>query len=193
MGLVVNLDEFSELCGVSEVTMRKYFRALEVEPDWMVKRGMKGSDYQIEAEPALAWWKAAREGEELASAERLAQLAQLRFDLLGDDAGAANDLTMSGKQRRDEYAAEFERLRLAKEMGQLVEIDKLVPLLMAAVVESRRRLGLVPAEFAATAGLTPEEVKPLAVMIEKAVNEFVSAFSKVAIAPGAGSAAVPPC
>lgn len=169
--------------------MRKYFRELDVDPDWMIARGTKGRDYQIEPGGGLAWWKAAREGEEQASAERVEQLRQLRFDLLGDDAGAANDLTMSGKQRRDEYAAEFERLRLAKEMGQLVEIDKLVPLLMAAVVESRRRLGLVPAEFAATAGMTPEEVKPLAAMIEKAVDEFVTAFSKVAITPGT----VPPC
>lgn len=189
MGLVVNLEEFSELCAVSEVTMRKYFRALEGEPDWMLKRGMKGSDYQIDTVGGLAWWKAAREGEESANAERLAQLAQLRFDLLGDDAGSEEAMALSGKQRREEYAAEFERLRLAKEMGKLVEMDKLVPLLMAAVVESRRRLGLVPAEFAAMAGMTPEEVKPLALMIEKAVDEFVTAFSNVATAPGA----VPPC
>jgi hypothetical protein len=193
MGLVVNLDEFSELCGVSEVTMRKYFRALEVEPDWMIKRGMKGSDYQIEPVAALAWFKAAREGEEAANAKRSEQLAQLRFDLLGDAAGSEESMALSGRQRREEYGAEFERIRLRKEMGKLVDVEELAPLLMAAVVESRRRLGLVPGEFAALTGMTPEEVKPLAGLIERAIDEFVTAFSKAAVGSGDAPGGSAPC
>lgn len=180
MGLVVNLDEFSDLCGFSSETLRKWFRELETDPAWMVARGTKGRDYQIEPVEALAWVTAKREGEELASAERQAQLAQLRFDLLGDAAESEEAVALSGKQRREEYAAEFERIRLRKDMGKLVELDELVPLLMAAVVESRRRLGLVPGEFAALTGMSAEEVRPLGEMIENAVDEFVTAFTAAA-------------
>ena len=36
MGLVVNLDEFSELCGRTAETMRDYIRSVEGEPAWLL-------------------------------------------------------------------------------------------------------------------------------------------------------------
>ncbi len=180
MVLVVNLDEFSELCGRTPETMRDYIRAVEGEPAWLIERGTRGRGYRIEAEGGLAWWKALQAADENASAERLAQLQQLRFELLGDSSGSEEELSLSGKQRREEYAAEFERIRLAKMMGKLVDTEELVPALMAAVVESRRRLGLVPGEFAALTGMSQDEVKPLGAMIEKAVDDFVTTFTTAA-------------
>jgi hypothetical protein len=177
LSLVVNLDEFSELCGVSSETMRKYFRELEEAPVWMLKRGTKGSGYEIEPLGGVAWWKARRDADDMASAERLAQLQQLRFELLGDAAESEDALGLSGKQRREEYVAEWERLRLRRALGELVEVSAIMPLLMSAAVEARRRLMLVPGEFAALTGMTPEEVKPLEGLIERAVEEFVTTFT----------------
>jgi hypothetical protein len=173
MGLVVNLDEFSELCGVTAETMRVHIRGVEGNPVWLIERGDRGRGYKIEAEGGLAWWKAKREGEEQASAERMAQLQQLRFEHLGDAAEAEEALSLSARQRRDEYAAVMERIKLRKVMSELVEWAEIAPLLANAAVELRRQLLQVPGEFAAQAGLTPEEAKPLAVLLERAVNTFV--------------------
>lgn len=176
MGLIVNLNEFSELCGVSDETMRKYFRELEETPVWMLKRGTKGSDYEIESDAGIAWYKARRAADEVASAERLAQLQQLRFDHLGDAADSEEALTLSGKQRREEYAAVLERIKLRRLMGGLVEVGELEALATSAVIELRRKLLLVPAEYAAARGMSSEEVRPLHAMLERAITGFLSSL-----------------
>ncbi len=177
MTLVVNLDEFSELCGVTSETMRGYIRAVEGNPDWLVERGDRGRGYKIHAEGGLAWWKALREHEENISAERQAQLAQLRFEHLGNAVEDAETLALSGRHRREEYAATIEKIKLRRMMGELLERAEIEPLLANAAVEARRRLQLVPGEYAAQMGLSPEEVAPLRAMIESAVGDFVKAIT----------------
>ena len=182
MGLVVNLDEFSELCGTTGETMRKHIRELVETPAWMLKRGTKGSGYEIDSDLGIAWWKARREADDHASSERLAQLQQLRFEHLGDAADNEEALGLSGKQRREEYAAVVERIKLRRLMGELVERAPLEAQLTHAAVEHRRQLMLIPAEYAATEGIAPETVRSLAGMIERAVEKFI----KELVLPGAG-------
>lgn len=177
--MIVNLDEFSELCGVTSETMRVHIRGVEGEPAWLVERGDRGRGYKIEAEGGLAWWKSKREADENASAERRAQLNQLRFDLLGQAADEPEALALSGKQRREEYGAVMERIKLRRMMGELVERSAIEPLLAQAAVEARRQLMLVPAEFATMTGMSAEEVKPLTSLIERAVEKFVSSLTIV--------------
>lgn len=174
--LIVNLDEFSELCGVTSETMRVHIRDLEGNPDWLLERGSRGRDYKIEPVGGVAWWKDRRERDEQASADRQAELAQLRLDLLGPVAESADALSLSGRQRRDELEAALTRIKLRRTMGELVEVAELEAQATGAVVELRRQLLLVPAEFAVSAGLAPEEVTPLAAMIERAVTSFVMAL-----------------
>ena len=184
MGLVVNLDEFSELCGRTAETMRDYIRSVEGEPAWLLERGTRGRGYRIEAEGGIAWWKARREADDTASAERLAQLQQLRFEHLGDAADSEDALGLSGKQRREEYAAVVARIKLRQMMGELVERAPLEALLTHAAVEHRRQMMVIPAEYAATEGLAPDAVRSLATMIERAIDAFVLAL----VLPGAGGA-----
>lgn len=174
MGLTVNLAEFSELCGVTEVTMRKYVSAVEGNPGWLIARGRKGFDYEIEPVAGLAWWKAKLDDDETASAERKAQLQQLRFDELGDAAEGEEALALSGKARREEYAAVTERIKLRRMMGELVEVGPLEQLHAAAVIELRRQLLLVPAEFAVETGIEPAAVKALELLIERAIETFIA-------------------
>ena len=176
MGLIVNLDEFSELCGVTAETMRDHVRGVEGSPLWLIERGRRGSGYKIDSEGGLSWWKQRRDTEQNATAERLAQLQQLRFDHLGEAADSEEALSLSGKARREEYAAVLERIKLRRTMGQLVDIGEIEGPATAAAIELRRRLLLLPAEFAAEAGLSPDDVAPLRAMIERAINAFVDAL-----------------
>lgn len=183
MSLIVNLDEFSELCGVTSETMRAHVRGVEGEPVWLVERGDKGRGYKIEAEGGLAWWKSRLDAHETASAERRAALQQLRFEHLGDAAEGEDALSMSGRQRREEYAAVVERIKLRRMMGELVEVAPLEAALSSAVVELRRQLMMVPAEFAAGEGLTPEQVKALKALIGRALESFVGKLPAPGAAP----------
>jgi hypothetical protein len=176
VGLIVDLIEFSELCGVTPETMRVHIRAVEGSPDWLIERGDRGRAYRIDADGGLAWWQAKREADETASAERQAQLAQLRLELGVGVAEGEEATGLSGRQRRDEYAAAFERIRLRRTMGELVEVAAIEGPATTAAIELRRRLLLVPAEFAAEAGLSPDEVKPLHVLIERHLAAFVDAL-----------------
>lgn len=187
MGLVVNLDEFSELCGVTAETMRVHIRGVEGEQGWLIERGDRGRGYKIEAEGGLAWWKAKRADDEAQTAERRAQLAQLRFDHLGEAAEDSDNLTLSGKARREEYAAVMDRIKLRRMMGELVEWAELEPLLASAAVELRRQVMLIPGEFAAMSGLPPEDVQHLHGLLERALNQFVGALPR-RTAPGDGNA-----
>ncbi len=188
MTLIVNLDEFSELCGVTAETMRVHIRQVEGSPVWLVERGDRGRGYKIEAEGGLAWWKAKRDADEQASAERQEQLRQLRFEHLGDAADSADAMAMSGKQRREEYAAVLERIKLRRMMGELIERSEIEPLLTNAAVAARQRLQQVPIEYAALMGMTPEDVRPLLALIESAVSEFVKDITLPDGSGGSGDA-----
>lgn len=172
--LVVNLDEFSELCGVTSETMRGYVKAVEGMPDWLIKRGTRGSGYEIDAELGVAWWRKLRADEAAVGAERAERLAQLRLDLVGDAVEGDEAFSLSGKQRREEYAATMERIKLRRVMGELGEVAPIEAVLSGAAVECRRQLMLVPSEFAALTGLTLSEVAPLEAMLAKAIDAFLA-------------------
>lgn len=176
MAVIGDLKDFAEVCGVSEETMRKYFRTFDEVPVWVITVGTKGRGYEIDCEAGLTWWKGRLEAEELASAERRAQLQQLRFEHLGDAAEAEEALSLSAKQRRDEYAAVMERIKLRQTMGQLVDVGELEGPATSAAIDLRRRLMQVPTDFAAEAGLTPAEVKPLHALLERAIAAFLDAL-----------------
>lgn len=188
VGLIVNLDAFSELCRVTTETMRGHIRVLNDNPVWLVKRGTRGIGYEIESDGGLAWWQAKRAADDEASAEHQDKLQQLRLDILGDAAGADDELSLSGRQRSEEYAAVTARIKLRHLMGELVERSEIEPILAHAAVDIRRRLMLVPAEYAAQAGISPEEVKPLGVLLERIVNDFVDDFSLAKVKGPSGGA-----
>ncbi len=175
--LIVSLDEFAELAGVTAETMRSHLRDLLRDgepPAWLVERGDRGRAYKIEAEGGVQWWQQRREAEDLADAERRGQLQQMRLKLVGDTAESAEQLGLSGRQRREEYAAALEGIKYRKTLGQLVEKASVERELTAASVELRRRLQQVPPEFGIAAGLDADKVRQLDRMIEQALDAFVA-------------------
>lgn len=174
MGVIVSLEEFSELVGVTPETMRVHLKAVEGQPGWLIERGDRGRAYKIEAEGAIAWWQAKREAEDLLDAERKGQLQQLRLGLVGNTAESEDRLTLSGRQRREEYGAALEAIKYRKVMGELVEKSELDHVFIPAVVELRRRLMLVPGEFVIAQGLDGHHVQMLEGMLARAVDSFVA-------------------
>lgn len=171
--MIVNLEEFCDLCGVTGETMRGYLKGVPDDATWLIERGDRGRGYRIEALGGVAWWRAKRENDEQLSAERRAQLAQMRLDLVGDQVEAPTQLGMSGKQRREEYQAAEAAAKYRKMMGDLLDRHEMVHALSSAGAELRRRLLQVPGEFAIREGLAPQSVTPLEGMLGRAVDDFL--------------------
>lgn len=185
MTLVVNLEEFSELCGVTPETMRGYIRQIDNSPGWLIERGDRGRGYKIEASGGVSWWKAKRADDDRMEADRLAQLSMLRSDLLGEQADGDGDLFLSGKQRREEYAAALDRIKLRRMMGELVEVSEIEGPLAHASVELRRRMGQVVDEFRVAIDLPEPQAAALRNMVEQAMAEWVEVAGQIGSAGGA--------
>lgn len=180
--LIVSLDEFAELASVTSETMRVHLRELGKDgspiPDWLIERGDRGRAYKIEAEGAIAWWQAKRDADEQHGADRQARLQQLRFETIGDVVDKPEQLTLSGRQRREEYAAAMDGIKYRKMLGHLVERADVERVITTAAVEHRRSLQQLPAEFGIAVGLSTDQQRKLEAMIEQAVDKFVTAIAK---------------
>jgi hypothetical protein len=173
--LIVSLDEFAELVGVTAETMRVHLRELlkAEEPDWLVERGERGRAYKIEADGGVAWWQAKREADDVADRQRRQDLAQMRLELVGDAAGAADTLALSAKQRKEEFLAAEAGIKYRKLLGQLLDRAEVERVISTAAVELRRRLQQLPAEYGIAEGLAADQVRSLEDRLERAVNQFV--------------------
>jgi len=180
--LIVSLDEFAELAGVTPETMRAHLKELGRDgspmPVWLIERGDRGRAYKIEAEGAIAWWQAKREADEQVGADRAARLQQLRFETIGGVVEKQEQLSLSGRQRREEYAAAMEGIKYRKMLSQLVERADVERVLTTAAVEHRRALQKLPAEYGIAVGLTEDQQRKLEAMIEQAVAKFVATITK---------------
>ena len=136
--LVVNLDEFASLCGVTPETMRSHLRTAPAKAAWILERGTRGRGYKIAALAGVEWWKqrTANAGNDDG---RAAKLAELRLSMLGGDA-SEDDLLLSGKQRGDEFKAGLAELEYREAMGELARVQDLEAETVNAVIELRRQL-----------------------------------------------------
>lgn len=182
--LIVSLDEFAELAGVTSETMRGYLRDVGRDgsvPAWLIERGERGRAYKIEAEGALAWWRKLREDESAAEAARLEKLQQLRLDLVGEPGAGDGEPSLSGRQKKEEIDAAITGLKYRKLLGELVDKAAVQRVISAAAVDLRRQLQRVPAEYGIATGLDADQVRDLEARIERALDAFVDEVT----APGA--------
>jgi hypothetical protein len=137
--LIVNLDELASICSVTPETMRTHLAGAPAEADWIVQRGRRGVGYKLKAEGAVAWWKSRGAADDAGEDEHRRKLAELRMQMLGGDS-AEDTLTLSGKQRYEEFRAGEAELAYRQAIGELVRVADLEPELVNAVIDLRRNL-----------------------------------------------------
>lgn len=179
MSLVVNLEEFSELCGVTAETMRGYLRGLEFEPAWLIERGDLRREYQIEAHGAVAWWKAKRAENERLAAEQIEAVSQLRLDILGEEAVGDELLTLSGKQRREEHLAALDRIKLRRTMAGLLEVDALTLLIDQSANELRQIMKGLCTEARQVLQLSDAASDHLCSLVEASAENWIAAATSI--------------
>ncbi|WP_267397748.1 MULTISPECIES: hypothetical protein [unclassified Sphingomonas] len=170
--LIVSLDEFAALCGVTPETMRNHLKQAPGEADWLLARGRRGVGYKIAAEAALAWYRQRGAGDGV-DAARQAQLAELRLQMLGD-AGDDDGLLLTGKQRYEEYRAGEAELAYRQSIGELCRVAEIENETVNAVIELRRQLQGIGSTIRKEFGLE----RKIELSIEKLIGEKLAAFVK---------------
>jgi hypothetical protein len=136
--LIISLDEFASICGVTAETMRSHLKQAPADAEWLIERGRRGVGYKIRAADAVAWWKS-RSNSGGDDDIRRAQLAEWRLTALGD-AGDDEGLGLTGKQRFDEYRAGEAELAYRQAIGELCRAADIEEETVNAVIELRRQL-----------------------------------------------------
>ena len=170
--LIVSLDEFASLCGVTPETMRTHLKGAPPSAPWLLARGRRGVGYKIGAEGALAWWRQ-RAGSDGEDDVRRQKLAELRLQMLGGDAGE-DDLLLPGKQRREEFLAGQAELSYREAMGELARVPDLDAEMANAVIELRRHLQQVGGTIRRSFGLAREVQDAIDEMIAGRLQKFVA-------------------
>ena len=170
--IIVSLDEFASICGVTPETMRKHLAQAPADAPWLIERGRRGVGYKIAAAGAVAWWRS-RSSAGSDDEARLAQLAEWRMQSLGD-AGDDDGLLLTGKQRYEEFRAAEAELLYRRTIGELCRVADIEAETSNATIELRRQLqGVGPAirrQFALA--------KEVETAIEALIGEKLAAFIK---------------
>jgi phage terminase Nu1 subunit (DNA packaging protein) len=172
--LIVNLDEFASLCGVTPETMRGHLKVAPADAKWILERGARGRGYKIAAQAALEWWRkrTANDGED---ADRRQRLAELRLQMMGGDAGE-EDVLLTGKQRYEEYRAGEAELAYRQAIGELARLADIENELVNSVIELRRQLQGVGRSIRRKFGLDRDVESAIDELIGKRLKEFVKAL-----------------
>ncbi|MET0374578.1 MAG: hypothetical protein ABW128_10010 [Rhizorhabdus sp.] len=168
--LIVSLDEFASLCGVTPETMRTHLKQAPATADWLLERGRRGVGYKIAAEAALAWWRGRSAGGGEDDIRKQA-IAELRLQMLGD-AGDDDGLLLTGKQRYEEYKAGEAELAYRQSIGELCRVAEIEGETVNAVIELRRQLQAVGPTIRRRFGLGRE----VETAIEDLLGERLKAF-----------------
>jgi hypothetical protein len=135
----VSLAEASELFDISETTLRKYAR----DPSFPVlSRGSHGVPYELDPFAVKGWLEKRSDDLERATHERAEELAQMRLELFGGDTSPEESerLKLSGRQRKEEAAAELELIKLRRVKGELLERSAVEHCQAVAYTELRNEL-----------------------------------------------------
>jgi len=172
--LIVSLDEFAALCGVTPETMRTHLKQAPADAPWLLERGRRGVGYKIAAEAALGWWRNRSAGggdEDL----RKQQLAELRLQMLGD-AGDDEGLLLTGKQRYEEYRAGEAELAYRQAIGELCRVTEIEAETANAAIELRRQLQTVGRTIRRKFNLGADVEEGIDALIGEKVAAFVRAL-----------------
>lgn len=171
--LIVNLDELAAICSVTPETMRTHLAGAPADADWIVQRGRRGVGYKLKAEGAVTWWRSRGAENDAGEDDRRRKLAELRMSMLGGDA-AEDTLTLSGKQRYEEFRAGEAELAYRQAIGELVRVADLEPELVNAVIDLRRNLQAIGRTIRRKFQLT----KPVELAIDKLIGGLLEEFAR---------------
>lgn len=143
----LNLAHAAHFLDITETTLKRW---LVQDPGLPVlRRGGNGKAYVFWAPDLAAWSKSRDERQQVSEAERRDEVSQLRMDLLGGVVTRETEQApLSGKERKEELAAEALAIQIAKARSELVEADAMREAIEAAFLKFRNGMLALPDRIA---------------------------------------------
>lgn len=176
-----SLEQTAAFFGITIPTMKRWIAS----GCPVVEKGSNGQAYKISLRAVAAWRHEIAEADETAAAERAEADTQLRLELLGPDVLPDDDARhLSPAQREAFTRSELNRIKLARERGDLVlAVD--VRLEMAqAFAAVRDRLRLLPDELATRLDLDEATTTVVLERIDEVLNDLADTIAELEPARG---------
>ncbi len=146
--------------------------------------GSNGVPYALDLRKVDEWRQAKKEEEQKTAEERAEQEAQLRLELLGDDALTdAGVGPLTPRQRADYLRAEVDKVKLAEKRGELMPAAEFLD----ALVEMNRlvsaRLRGLPDDLADRFGLSEDQRENLRATIDDVLNDMADEIETMTPVP----------
>jgi phage terminase Nu1 subunit (DNA packaging protein) len=171
---VRGLDETARFFEVTAPTVRAWIQA----GCPVIERGGHGVPYKLSLRAVATWRKDRTAEEERQAEERAALDNQLRLELLGGESLAGADQAgLSPKQRADLLQEEMNRIKLARERGELVRAEDLRTEIADAFSLIRERLRAIPDQLARKYARSDEEIEVCRGIIDEALVDLADALS----------------
>jgi len=146
----------------------------------IVEGGRPGVAYKLDLKEVVDWRRDRADAEVKAAEERRERDAQLKLELLGDDAIADDgDGPMTPKQRADYLRAELDRVKLAVQRRELVPADEIIEALTDAQALARERIRGIPDAIAERLGLTEDDTAGVLDLIDEILDDLADEFAEI--------------
>ena len=133
----------------------------------VVRAGSNGKGYEFDLEACRAWRLEQDRAAEKAEAEKQERIRQFQAQLDLEGGEAEGEDALPFKARKEFYAAEWERMRVARERGKLVEASDVRQINGKVFAFLSDRLQSLPDYLERVCGMTPDQVGAVAAAVDE--------------------------
>lgn len=183
----VNLDETSELIGVSLPTLKKLLKSNEDFP--VLKFGRNGVAYELDIRAVKNWLEKHESEKAEADAARRAELGALQEELFGRSIDGDAVLSLTPEQRAKVADAKFKENRLAEQQGRLVEANAVRQVAEYVLMTFRQELQGLPVRLSKRFGFDRKGREDIEVQCRDVLNKCAMKLEDPNVYPRRSSAA----
>lgn len=173
---MLNLGELAVALDVSTTTVQHWVK----EPDFpIITRGASGREYQFQLSAVWDYRERKAQAEAAAREKAGRAAAQMRLAIVGGDADGAGDLTLTAKERAEEFKAAREFIELGRMRGLFVSTQQVVHGVERVLATFRNHVDRLADRLEQDAGLTADQVIVVQTATDDALRECERALSVV--------------
>jgi hypothetical protein len=182
-----NLGDLAAMGIASEPTLTAWIKA---EPDhpWILKRGSKGVEYEIDLEGAVRAWRGQEEVKTQAARAKAELLKQFGLDL-GLSASGESDVGISIAERKLLLEEEYAAIKLGEKRGDLIRKSDVQTAVADALSANRSNWEGFSAELAMKLDLDRAQIVIVEAMVATRLHSFADKVEQLGQGDGNDGAA----
>lgn len=180
--MIGNLGDLAELGIASEPTLTAWIKS---EPDqpWILRRGSKGVDYEIDLEGAVQAWRAKEDAKTQAAKQKSDALRQFGLDL-GLNGCEDDQAGISIQERNLLLEEEMNLIKLMKLRGELILKSDVLAAASQEINLNRNSWESLPAELALKLDLSRDQIQIIENMVATRLHRHASEMEKLGQSDG---------